>query len=517
MMQLKTQNEKQRYAKRITNLDYPDPDVIRVDDVYYMLSTTMHFMPGGEILRSYDLIHWEHASYVFDTLDHTHQQTLTNGENAYGQGMWAGSIRFHKNIFYICFSANDTQKTYLYTSKNILGPWTKSTIDGFYHDCSLFFDDDERVYIIYGNKYVHLTELASDLSGPLQGGLQRIIVSDEGNPRLGYEGAHFYKINGKYYVFLIHSLRDTWKRVEACFVADSLTGEFIGGDVFNEDQGYCNQGIAQGGIVETPNGWYAILFQDHGAVGRIPVLVPVCFENGFPKFGEQNDFLISPTKKDYVYEPLVASDDFKMPKGLSANEKQERYGCFGLKSAWQFNHEPEERLLHVDNSSGIVEIETGEICRNLYEAKNTLTQRMRYPNCKSEVTVDGSGLKDGDYSGICALQGCYGMIALTKSDGKFYLVMMNREADESSLQGIEQEHIAIQNSVVRLKVEVDFTMMKDEASFYYEEHGVWKMLGGRHKLYFKMDHFVGCRFGLFVYSTKEIGGKARFLEFVYGD
>ena len=29
----------------ITRLDYPDPDVIRVDNTYYMVSTTMHFMP----------------------------------------------------------------------------------------------------------------------------------------------------------------------------------------------------------------------------------------------------------------------------------------------------------------------------------------------------------------------------------------------------------------------------------------------------------------------------------------
>ena len=36
----------------ITRLDYPDPDVIRVEDTYYMVSTTMHFMPGCEILQS---------------------------------------------------------------------------------------------------------------------------------------------------------------------------------------------------------------------------------------------------------------------------------------------------------------------------------------------------------------------------------------------------------------------------------------------------------------------------------
>ena len=48
----------------ITGMDYPDPDVIRVGDTYYMISTTMHFFPGGNILKSHDLIHWEHCAYV---------------------------------------------------------------------------------------------------------------------------------------------------------------------------------------------------------------------------------------------------------------------------------------------------------------------------------------------------------------------------------------------------------------------------------------------------------------------
>ena len=98
----------------ITRMDYPDPDVIRVDDTYYMVSTTMYFMPGCEILRSYDLVHWEHAAYVYDRLDSTPAQRLEDGKNIYGCGMWAASLRYHDGIFYICFVANDTHKTYLY-------------------------------------------------------------------------------------------------------------------------------------------------------------------------------------------------------------------------------------------------------------------------------------------------------------------------------------------------------------------------------------------------------------------
>ena len=123
----------------ITELDYPDPDVIRVDDTYYMVSTTMHFMPGCEILRSYDLIHWEHLSYVYERLDSTEEQRLVGEKNCYGKGMWAASLRYHKGMYYICFVANDTGKTYLYTADDIEGPWEKRIIEGFYHDCSLLF------------------------------------------------------------------------------------------------------------------------------------------------------------------------------------------------------------------------------------------------------------------------------------------------------------------------------------------------------------------------------------------
>lgn len=521
----------------VTRLDYPDPDVIRVGDTYYMISTTMHFMPGGEILRSYDLVHWEHAAFVYERLDSTPAQRLEaapsqGAENIYGKGMWAASLRFHKGVFYVCFVANDTGKTYLYTSESIEGSWEKHQIEGFYHDCSLLFDGD-KVYIAYGNRDIYITQLNAELTAPLAGGLHRLAVSDAGNPMLGYEGAHFYKINGKYYLFFIHSLRDRWMRTEACFVADSIDGEFTGGDVLADDRGYCGQGVAQGGIVDTPDGkWYAVLFQDHGAVGRIPVLVPVTWEAGYPVFGEvkripQQFEVPSPCgKTDYRYEPLVQSDDFKKVPGLSEKEERRRYGCFGLKSVWQFNHEPDLKLIRQDTQRGVLWMKTGKICKSLLQAPNILTQRMLFPRCAGEVTVDASALKVGDYAGICALQGCYGMAAVTRRDDGFYIVMCGRTAENDSLQaspdenleGTEWEAVRIVQSTVRLRIEADFAQMKDEVRFYYcdtESHGSNVQGGITQKLYFKMDHFTGCRFGLFVYATKETGGQAGFARFRY--
>lgn len=498
--------------------DYPDLDVIRVEDTYYMVSTTMHFMPGCVILRSYDLINWEIATYVYDTLDDTSNQKLEDEKQIYGKGMWAASLRYHNNKFYVCFVANDTEKTYLYTATEITERWTKQIIEGFYHDCSLLFDDDGKVYIIYGNTDIHLTELKEDLSGPKPNGLDRIIVTETEAHHLGYEGSHLYKINGKYYAFFIHMLKSKDRRTEACFASNSLDGEFVGGEVFDDDMGYKNSGIAQGGIVDTPDGnWYAMLFQDRGAVGRIPVVVPMHFENDFPVFDKEapKHIEIKSTRSGYEYSPMFGDDDFIY--------EPDHNGKVNLKNIWQWNHNPDEKLWSVTEKCGTYRIKSGKISPNLNFAVNTLTQHSMGPKCEAIVTLYGSELKNGDYAGLCFLISTYGLIAITKEEDKYYLVMLARESDDKSIfgnlvdsePGTEYERVLLDGNKVMLKAKGDFIDGKDECEFYYLNETKWKKLGVTHKMIWKMDQFVGCRVGLFLFSTKESGGCAEFSNFKY--
>ena len=51
--------------------------------------------------------------------------------------------------------------------------------------------------------------------------------------------------------------------------------------------------------------------------------------------------------------------------------------------------------------------------------------------------------------------------------------------------------------------------------FYYRAGEQWEQLGPAHTMRFALDHFTGCRFGLFLYSTRETGGKAAFSRFRY--
>ncbi len=504
----------------ITRLDYPDPDVIRVEDTYYLISTTMHFFPGGEILSSRDLVNWEHCAYVYDALDHTPGQRLEEEEHIYGKGMWAACIRYHQGRFYVVFVANDTHQSYLYTAQDIHGPWQRKPMEGFYHDCSLLFNDDGRVYIAYGGRDIYITELKDDLSGPREGGLHRLAVSDRENPQLGYEGSHFYKIKGKYYLFFIHSRRDRWRRVEACFMADSLEGDFVGGDILDDDLGYCDQGAAQGGIVDTKDGnWYGLIFQDRGAVGRIPILVPMQWQGDRPVFGVQGRIPEHfPVPQPVPCRKLTQSDDF------TTTGNAQTHGSFGLKSCWQFNHEPDLSLTEWNRAQGLWTIRTDKLCRNVTQARNTLTQRMCFPHCAGEITVDAENMKVGDVAGLCALQGFYGLIGIEREEAGYFLTMRTRPANTASLEvdrnptkETEWQKIPWPGKRVQFRVEVDFEGMRDEAMFFYRlnDGEAWQQLGIKHKLYFNMEHFVGCRFGLYLYATRETGGSAAFSRFVY--
>jgi len=498
--------------------DFPDPDVIRLEDTYYMVSTTMHMMPGGAVLRSYDLVHWEMVCYLFDTLDHTPSQRLEGSADIYGKGMWAPCIRYHRGMFYVVFAAWDTRKTYLFTSQRIEGPWHQSTIQGFYHDCSLLFDDDDRIYIVYGNTEIRLTELNSTLSGPKAGGLDRVIVTDQSQVRLGFEGSHVYKIHDRYCLMLIHWPADRHaRRTQACWMADRLDGVFTGGDVLNDDMGYDNAGVAQGGFVDTLDGrWYAMLFQDRGALGRVPVLVPVDWKNGFPVLGAQGcvplQLTIGSTRPSYTYAPLITEDDFDYTFGQRLN------------LMWQWNHEPVQSCWSVLDRPGYLRLYTDRVVPNVVRSVNTLTQRTFGPTCEGRILLDGTGLKDGDYAGLCLLQSHYGCIALTRQNGQYAVVMLTQGQDRAptpqpiqcdTSPGLEQGRWLVDAPVVELAIRCNFEKQQDKADCYFKSGDTWMSLGDTLPLHYLLDHFMGCRFGLFLYATNTPGGFADFDWFHY--
>jgi beta-xylosidase len=484
--------------------DVPDPSIVRVGDTYYMSSTTMHMSPGVPVMRSKDLINWEMVSYAYNVLGDNDALNLNNGKNAYGKGSWASCIRYHNNTFYISTFSSTTGKTYIYYTKDIeKTPWKEISFTPSFHDNTLFFDDDGRVYLIYGNKKLTLVELNPDLTGVKAGGTNQVIIENSSAPSgndsgLG-EGSHLYKVNGKYYLFNI-----TWPkgsmRTVVIHRADKITGPWEGRLAFQD------KGVAQGGLVDTHDGkWFAYLFQDYGSVGRIPYIVPMKWEDGWPVIGINGkvpDKLDLPDNKG-VIPGVVAPDEFNRSKGDRP-----------LPLVWQWNHNPDNSLWSVTQRKGYLRLTTGRIDTMFVQAKNTLTQRTFGPVCAGSTSVDVSNMKEGDYAGLALLQRKFSLVGVKFINGTKSIIMINAQSNKP----VEAQSVPLTQKIVYLKAECDFTNKTDLANCFYSlDNKTWIPIGTQLKMEYSMPHFMGYRFGLFIYSTKNPGGFVDFDWFHVSD
>lgn len=237
-----------RVTNPIMEIDMPDIDIIRVNDMYYMVSTTMFVTPGAPVLRSGDLVHWEITSYIFNVIEDNPGYRLEEGKNAYGQGQWATSLKYYEGKFYACFACNDLQKTYIYSTDDIEKTgWERITLDGIYHDMSFVFEDG-HVYLVYGNGEIRIVELESDLSGIKCGGVQRLLFS---TPKEGIglrcEGCRWIaKDNFHYFFFIDWPTVGRKRRRVICYRSAQLLGDYECKVLVDDDMGFFNNGIAQG-------------------------------------------------------------------------------------------------------------------------------------------------------------------------------------------------------------------------------------------------------------------------------
>ncbi len=485
--------------------DVPDMSMIRVGETYYMSSTTMHMSPGVPIMKSKDLVNWKLVNYAYDILDDVDALNLDNGKSTYGRGSWASCIRYHNNTYYVSTFASTTGKTYIYSTQDIeKGPWKKISFSPSYHDHTLFFDEDGKIYLIYGNGRLNIVEMKEDLSGS-KTETDKVLLENASLPAgdnimLGAEGSQLFKVNGKYYLFNIVWPRGGMRTV-LVHKADKITGPYEGRVVFQD------KGVAQGGLIDTPEGnWFAYLFRDYGSVGRIPYLVPMKWEDGWPVLGVDGKV---PEKLDLpgskgLKPGIVNDDEFRRKKKDPA-----------LPLVWQWNHNPENSLWSVKERKGYLRLHTSRIDTSFEMARNTLTQRTFGPVCSGSTRIDISGLKEGDFAGLCLLQKKYGLVGVRVDDGKPYIVMVNAE----TRRPVEIQRIPLDQETIFVKAECDFRDRADLGYFFYSLDGIsWTPIGNTlHMEYTLMEHFMGYRFGLFQYATKQTGGYADFDHFYISD
>jgi beta-xylosidase len=490
------------FANPVLWEDFADLDVIRVGDVYYASASTMHYSPGAPVLRSYDLVNWEVAGHSVPRLDFDSANYDLSGGRAYVKGIWASAFNYRRsNSTYYWLGCVEFNRTYVYTSNSPEGGWQKkSKINNCYYDAGLLVDDNDTMYVAYGNTNLSVAQLSAD--GLSQVRSQQVFSTPSSVGTL--EGSRFYKRNGNYYIFLtrpangqyvLKSTNGPFGPYELKQVLLNLPGPVSGGGVPH-----------QGGLVQTQNGdWYYLAFIDAYPGGRVPALAPITWTaDGWPQLQTVN----GTWGATYPY-PNVP----RPPRSVKPPTGTDTFSTLGPE--WEWNHNPDPTRYSV--GAGL-RLQTATVTNDLYNARNTLTHRILGPTSTATIELDYGAMKDGDRSGLAMLRDSSAWIGIARDNGANRVVFTNNLTMNSSwgttATGSQVAGATVSGGRLWLRVNADIRPgVNRQAVFSYSTDGTTFRQLGAFSLNNAWQFFMGYRFGIFNYATSSTGGAVTVPQF----
>ena len=485
------------YINPILNADYSDPDVIRVENKYYMVASDFHFI-GMQVLVSEDMVNWKLLSQIYTRFDFPEWDR----NERYAGGSWAPSIRYHDGKFWVFFCTPD-EGLFMSWARDAEGPWSPlllvKEIEKWEDPCP-FWDDDGQAYLgrsQHGAGPIIIHKMAPDGTRLLDEGVEvyRGPVA---------EGTKIYKWNGYYYISIPEGgVGGGWQTI---LRSKNIYGPYESRRVLEQGSTHIN-GPHQGAIVDTPDGkWMFFHFQSDRMLGRVVHLQPMHWQDGWPVIGVDID-------RNGIGEPVLCWGKPVSGGSPFAPGTDDDFDGPELCLQWQFNHNPDNTAWSLTDKPGSLTFHALQ-ADTFPKARNTLTQKtMGY---LGEVTtrVDLSKMVDGQRCGL----GCMGMenmlLGVRMDDGKRFLYLSyetripgtkNTETKEIVLSEIRETGIFFQfshdykNEVFRFSYSLDNEDFIPCGEPFYVHFGNWK----------------GPRVALFCYNTFQEGGEASFDWFRY--
>ena len=459
-----------KYKNPILHADYSDPDVCRVGDDYYMTASSFASVPGLPILHSRDLVNWKLIGHAIERLEP--QDVFSSVQH--GNGVWAPSIRFHNDEFYIYWGDPDFG-IYMVKTKDPAGKWSKAVMvkpgKGLIDPCPLW-DEDGRAYVAhaYAGSRAGIKSILAVFEMNAEGTKaitpsRTIYDGHADDPTI--EGAKFHKRNGEYYIFApAGGVATGWQVV---MKSKNVYGPYERKVVLAQGKTPIN-GPHQGAWVDTPEGenWF-FHFQDKGAYGRIVHLQPMIWkDNGFPVIGIDKD-------NDGIGEPVL---EYKKPKISGNYPKQtpaesDEFSTNELGLQWQWHANPTEWWSFSDSQKGILtlfSVPIPENYKNLWDVPNLLLQK--FPSDKFTSTVKFSFKPDerfvGERAGLLVMGMDYAMLSIEKTKEGFTISQDECIGADKGKTEVKNETISARQSDVFFRVNVGTEAM---CSFSYSLDG----------------------------------------------
>lgn len=330
------------YRNPILESNYPDNDVIRMGDTFYMMSSTCEFVPGMIILKSKDLVNWKISNHIMPapiTFDKNFNIDQPNSLAA--RGTWAGSFGYNGEDYFAYWCYNQRHKRpggthtiYFAKAKTMEGPWTtpkELAWPSGKHinttDPGVFFDlDTQKAWMsLWLKGTVKLFPMSWDGETLLADQDDGILITEE------YEGeaVKMCKYDGLYYIMNAHVGQHDGEKQRNAFMlrAQHIEGPWEGRMVL-ENGNSCDRSPSQGTLLKLDDGsWWFIHQLAWGTPqerynGRPQFLEPVTWDkDGWPLIGTDTDGdgigeVVWQHKKPIQGFPVTApatDDDFNLP------------------------------------------------------------------------------------------------------------------------------------------------------------------------------------------------------------
>lgn len=498
------------YKNPVLYADYSDPDAIRVGDDFFMTASSFNEAPGLPILHSTDMINWKLVNHALpDVFPIKHFSTPKRGD-----GVWAPSIRFHNNEYYIYWGDPDFG-IYMVKTKNPFGKWENPVLaeegKGIIDTCP-FWDEDGNAYIVHGwagsragvKSLLTIKKMNAEGTKVLDKG-KHIFDGHENHPTV--EGPKFYKRNGYYYIFApAGGVATGWQLV---LRSKNIYGPYDEKIVLEQGKSIIN-GPHQGAWVDTKNGedWF-YHFQDADTYGRIVHLQPMKWINDWPFIGIDQD-------KNGIGEPVL---NYKKPIISNKTEiinppETDEFDGNDIGLQWQWSANPSivwYSKLTNQNFLRLFSIKVPENSNNLWTVPNLLTQKFPAPNftASTKVKLTPEDVTEGKTAGLLIMGTDYQSLVITNKKDGYYLQLIRAEKAEKNNPEKILSEVKLATNEVFLKVKV--SEQNGICQFSFSENGKKYTLIGE-PFQAKPGKWIGAKVGIYSISSQDSkrGGYADF-------
>ncbi|MNO14190.1 Beta-xylosidase [compost metagenome] len=465
---------------------HPDPSILRVENDYYIATSTFEWFPGVRIHHSRDLKHWRLLTHA---LTRTSQVDMAGNPDSCS--VWAPCLSYDEGLFYLVYTdvksrlgAFKDTHNYLVTAESIDGPWSEPVYlnsSGF--DPSLFHDDDGRKWLV-SMLWDHRTNHNSFAGIVLQEysmELQRLIGERKtiflGTDLKCTEGPHIYKRNGYYYLMVAEG--GTWldhavtmaraERIEGPYEVDPKNPILTSAGQMNLPL----QKAGHGCLVDTQNGEWAMVH----LAGR-PVNGRTCIlgrETAIQKMEWTADGWLRVEGGGNA--PHIEIPEFNLPEYKVADEPEvDHFDSNELSVQWNTLRVPADPTwFSLTEHPGFLRLQGRESLSSLHR-QSMVARRQEYMRCEAETEIEFEPEHFQQMAGLILYYDTsdyvYLQISRDEQMGKCLGLVRSFQGKWEEIPGSEISIEGIKKC--KLKVVVD----EEYAAFYYAaDNKQWTQIG----------------------------------------